>query len=364
MKENRVRPQIMSLQGVRAIACLSIITYHCGIGKWGTWGVSVFFLLSGFLLVYNYYDVRLKTDIKSCILFSFNKIRKIYLLHIIMMNATLVLFCLRMGKKEVLINAELQLKQIIVNILLLQSWFLEEEIYFSLNGVSWFLSVYAFMCIMFPIILCIVRKAVKSKKTFSIILFVYFLQVIAGIISQYIQNNLLELGNFCKWFTYVFPVFRLGEFVIGSLVGGVFLEEKHKISDVCATSLELVIVGLVIVVQLVNKYDILNGRYEFFKYSLIHTPVVTGLIYIFALNCGKISKLLSCRLIVNVGNISAYMFLIHQVVIRYVDYFLIKTYGVCLETWTRLAFIIVVTLGVTQIYKVLERMYNKEVCNG
>lgn len=46
-----------SLQAVRALAFLGIFLSHTGIkyfGTTGTWGVSVFFVLSGFLMVYNY----------------------------------------------------------------------------------------------------------------------------------------------------------------------------------------------------------------------------------------------------------------------------------------------------------------------
>ena len=47
------RQRINSLQGLRAIAFLAIFISHAGLGNYGclgAWGVSVFFLLSGFLM--------------------------------------------------------------------------------------------------------------------------------------------------------------------------------------------------------------------------------------------------------------------------------------------------------------------------
>lgn len=47
MGENSVNNRISSLQSLRAIAFLGIFISHCGIGQFGSAGVSIFFTLSG-----------------------------------------------------------------------------------------------------------------------------------------------------------------------------------------------------------------------------------------------------------------------------------------------------------------------------
>ena len=42
-----------ALQGLRALSFVAIFLYHCGIGHLAVMGVSFFFVLSGFLMVYN-----------------------------------------------------------------------------------------------------------------------------------------------------------------------------------------------------------------------------------------------------------------------------------------------------------------------
>ena len=83
---------ISSLQGLRAVAFLSVILSHCGAPWLGPWAISVFVALSGFLMTCNYYDrPRTAPGLRSAMTFSLQKIRKLYPLHLIMMVAALLL---------------------------------------------------------------------------------------------------------------------------------------------------------------------------------------------------------------------------------------------------------------------------------
>ena len=83
--------RLESLQAVRALAYMGILTFHCGLSLLGAWGVSVFFILSGFVLTYSYYDKPLKADVKSSVSFALRKIGKLYPLHIVTTWLVLVL---------------------------------------------------------------------------------------------------------------------------------------------------------------------------------------------------------------------------------------------------------------------------------
>lgn len=72
--------RIESLQGLRAIAFLAILISHSRVfncGYLGAWGVSIFFVLSGFLMTYNYMP---RQDFKypSPLVFGWQKIKKLY----------------------------------------------------------------------------------------------------------------------------------------------------------------------------------------------------------------------------------------------------------------------------------------------
>lgn len=91
---NRVnRQKIDSLQTIRAFAFLGIFFWHTEIplsSTFGGWGVSIFIVLSGFVMVYSYYNKNLSTKVKDMFLFSLKRIKKLYPLHIMMIVVAIV----------------------------------------------------------------------------------------------------------------------------------------------------------------------------------------------------------------------------------------------------------------------------------
>ncbi len=164
--------RIASLQTIRALAFLGIFTSHCAATRLGAWGVSVFFVLSGFVMTYTYYNRELEKTLKKCIQFSINKIKKLYPLHILMMLSALVFVV-----KELLTNFSIKsfvfvCGKVLLNVTLLQTWIPSSSVYFSLNGVAWYLSVCLFIYAVFPIIIRYVRKMdIKTSIILSSLLY-------------------------------------------------------------------------------------------------------------------------------------------------------------------------------------------------
>lgn len=80
------RQTIYSIQALRGMAFGGVFASHSGIkcfGGAGAWGVSVFLVLSGFIMTYSYYGsgrVEL-VSFRNNILFARDKIKRLYLLH-------------------------------------------------------------------------------------------------------------------------------------------------------------------------------------------------------------------------------------------------------------------------------------------
>lgn len=86
-----MKEKIRSIQGLRAIAYIAIFISHSRVGSFGylgAWGVSVFLVMSGLLMYISYHERVEMFDnysVLDCIKFSYSKIRKLYLLHFLMM---------------------------------------------------------------------------------------------------------------------------------------------------------------------------------------------------------------------------------------------------------------------------------------
>lgn len=149
---------IESLQVLRAIAFIMIFLSHCNIYSSGPMGVSIFLVLSGFLMYYNQNskDELLLSRAKEYLQYSIKRINKIYPLHII--TFLIKSNCFQMG----LIKG-------FINILLLHAWIPISDWYFSYNAVSWYLSVYIFLLFIFPILY---KKISKMGNNMGIMLVV------------------------------------------------------------------------------------------------------------------------------------------------------------------------------------------------
>lgn len=318
-----------NLQGLRAVAFIMIFLSHCGIGELAGLAVTIFFVLSGFLMVYNYFfRDTVDCSIKQNILFSYKKINKLFPLHLIMMLPVLAL-TLYSAIKDDSFNMGFVLKQgavLLSNILLIQSWIPIRDVYFGYNGVAWFLSVCTFLYFVFPFIL----KKMKSKWSCKKAIFA----VIGCFAVQCIFSVFVSVVN-CEWITvhrvylvYIFPLYRIFDFVIGCNLGYLFLHTdcKNKSAKANFTILELlsflIAFGIPVLVDLVGLGEVF--------WSAKDIPGVIILIFVLGFNKGIVSQLLSTKAFVALGNISAYTFLIHQVVINLLQLFLGNKYIVAL----------------------------------
>ena len=300
------------------MAFINILILHCEGPASGACGVSIFLVLSGFLMMYSYYDRDLSCSLKDCITFSVKKIKRLYPLHIIMM-ALPMLFSLR----SIILNFSYKglldfIIQIILNITLLQAWVPVTKFYFSLNMVAWYLSVCLFIYAVFPFILRKFKK-MKMNKIIFVGIIVFVCQIIVCILLKFFNPF-----STSYYFTYIFPIFRLGDFVIGCCLGYIFINVDFNFNRTQATIIEFISLILFACSEFVFLKSIgILGSYHF-KYSVLFIPSSVTLVMTFAINKGFISKALAWKSIVYIGNISPYAFLIHNNIIIIVRIFMYK----------------------------------------
>ena len=354
--------KIASIQALRAYAFLGIFLQHIEIFSLGEWGVSIFLNLSGFIMFYAYRNRDIECGIENNILFSIRKIKKLYLLHIITMLLALIIEMYMHYEYIIPYNIVDIYERVVLNIFLIQSWMPVISICFSLNGVAWYLSICLFLYFMFPYL---IKKVKKYNSIFSSVIKIVFVILLQTVVA-FILYRLNATEEVTKWVVYIQPIYRLGDFYIGIVCGYIFFKIKNTsgYSDTplfifFITVLEVITLALNIIVQYIHDKSIGILGTMYFKFTLLYTPLSIFIVFLFALNKGIISKLLSNKLMIYIGEISGFGFLIHMIITRYYTEFFYKKHSILSYNWLRCAICLLLTILISHMLNNLSIKNNK-----
>lgn len=295
---------VQNIQGVRGYAILLIFFSHCNFGlnemginrtTWlGAFGVSLFIILSGYLLLERHSEEKLE-------LFPYveRKLRRFYPLHILTLIAALPF-----AIKSLLHFDRIQIVGLLANITLLQSWIPNSSVYFSYNAVSWYLSMTLFCMVISPIVLKIWKNNSSNMKICAmLVLCILFDGVLYMIFGQ---------ASVAHWILYIFPVVRSIEYIFG---GGIWKLRKNFNLPNYAEN----IIGIVaLVLSFIISYFSVSANDEL--YAVVAWVIPSMLLIIFATSHTELSKIVfSNRVVLFFGNISFEFFLFHQLCIRYIE---------------------------------------------
>lgn len=156
MREFKDLEKLNSLQGLRFLGFLFIFLNHAGWLLWsnkyfdyGARGVEIFFVLSGYLVAYNYRNAEFDYDLRSSFLYMLSKAKKFYFLHLL----TFLIILFHMERHGFNYPSGLSgfIRDVFLNIMLLKSWY--DPAKFTFNGVTWFLSCILFIYLCVPFII-------------------------------------------------------------------------------------------------------------------------------------------------------------------------------------------------------------------
>ena len=311
------RPRLPALTSIRFFAAFHVALFHMNeIGvlsgpRWlkllagiGYVGVSFFFVLSGFILVYTYAgrNIVLRDFWQT----RFARIYPAYLFALLLTLPFWIFGALKMhvpffsfGEHHFALATSLVL-------LLLQSWVPGAAL--SWNSVSWSLSVEAFFYVLFPFLL--LRFGKFSRKVLWAIIpacWIVGLAISGGLLAlrpagaPYVSSaDWSAAVNFVKFF----PLVRLPEFLMGMACGFLFLRSERN------PKLATPLIGLGLAGVAATA---LASR--FVPYLMVHTamsgPAFAALVYGIALQPKWIGWL-NNRLLVLFGDASYSFYLLHS----------------------------------------------------
>lgn len=299
---------INPLTSFRFIAAVSVFLIHAGYFKEGYIGVTFFFILSGFILTYNYYDKFVDLSYNRLKNFYKSRISRIYPVHLLTLFVSIpfVGFYVFLKHSDT-VGAAIQ--KGVLNIFLLQSYVPSSAYYFSYNTVSWSLSAEMFFYTLLPFILTLLHKVKLETK--SLLLLATLLYVLFLITVFKLQNY-----SFSEWLFYIFPVFRLFDFVVGISLALIFIKNKKILEEKSKERFSFL--ELLSLLCLAIAIGFKNYVPQAFRWDVYYLPFMSMIIFIFSNQKGVISKLLSNKKIIYLGEISFSFYMIHLLVLRYI----------------------------------------------
>ncbi|MBO4870669.1 MAG: acyltransferase [Muribaculaceae bacterium] len=287
---------IKSLQSLRGIFAIVIICYHYYsrspmIVDATACGVSFFFIMSGFALALHHPVDSLKDfSLKN---FMRDRLAKLYPLHLVLTLAMIYLAGINW--------------KLLANVLLIQSWFTSESVWFSYNGISWFVASLVF-CYLFFHMFSYWSRRLKPAVTAGILCIATLLMTGAFMLIP---------SSIYSWFYYVLPVTRLIDFGLGVFLATIY--SRAKASDAAPTTSTasfFALVAIILVMALIAwPHHTPFARVAFLSF-VWYAPLA---LLIFALGMAEhensvLTRLLSWKPLVWIGGISFEMYMLQLIV--------------------------------------------------
>lgn len=340
-----------SLQVLRALAFLGVFTSHLGLTHFGGIGVEIFLILSGYLLVIRNInrDTLREKSLFANAKYAYDKIKPLFELHFITMIVAMPILILNNYKLE---NPIIRIiTKFILNLGLMQSWVPIEEFRYSMNNLSWYLSVSVFLYFSFPYILSFLRSVSSIRIILIASVTVILVQIAVGIGIEY----LIKDETIVQGLTYNSPLYRLGDFIIGCNLG-YLAYKKDSIPCFSKRVVWTVTILLLIVTESIVYYVWNIECFTWCKNTVVLIPASCMLVWMFS--DIKPINLKIWHTLIKLGDISAFTYLIHELTIRYFNLFLLRVLH--LDNSLTLKFVVgVVTFFITIIFAILYQHFVK-----
>lgn len=316
------RPKLDALTSLRFFAAFAIVLYHLqafGItvqkSLWGfplAYGVSFFFVLSGFVLAHAYHGkITSVQDVPAYVAIRFFRI---WPLHIATLGAA-ALF---------LTNDNGGFITFILATLMVHTWTAALWSAFAFNPVSWSISVEWFFYLLLPIILLTRPRAVYLW--FVAIIFATAVVLASfsfaswppsgGTVEQQLSQPMVTRATFSS----IFPPMRLVEFVGGMTMYR--LSRSLRVTRLGATLAQAAALAVFIVYvrfyeggQLyVNEQMPIGVAIAYDRYGA--SPFFMAIILAFSQSQGFFARAISIKPLVYLGDTSFALYMVHQIVLR------------------------------------------------
>lgn len=339
---------IPTLTSLRFVFALLVFGAHCYVidsffdahfFKEGFVGVSFFFVLSGFIIAYNYQQKLQEKQIDRRT-FWVARVARVYPLHWLTL-----LLAAALGNYVVAADGTDWLKHFLASFTLTNAYIPRADYFFSFNSPAWSLCCEQLFYGCFPFL---VPLAQNGKR----LLGVFFLMAVAVVTGMYFTPE-----EAIKGYWYVNPLTRFPDFIVGMLLYRAYIRLKDvPLSPRMGTWMEIVAV-----IFFLSFYLYAAEVPKVYRYSCYYWLPVSAVLMAFALQKGCLSRLLSHRLLVIGGEISYSFYLLHLfVLLTYAEWQKTAEHPVAWYVSVPLLFALVTVLSLLS-YRYVEKPMNRNI---
>jgi peptidoglycan/LPS O-acetylase OafA/YrhL len=344
--DSTARPRLDALTGLRYVAALSVFLTHTGsvipsevVQKYThplyALGMPLFFVLSGFLMAYNYsasFGASYRKTLKTFYVARLARLYPVYLVCLLLYFSFVGNFFHdlrdRTGDTVKSLAYVGTMTQSWVHIPVFTDTHAPRTVAVSYMGPAWSVSVELFFYALFPFVILPLARFVTGPGRLFVgcgVVFAGYLGLDAYLASQ----TPPDLGGFWhsrnRWLTYWCPYVRLGEFLIGVMVGQYFLRTADRpVSSrgwwVWAAAVAVSVASLVRLDYFVfdpnHGFRPRNGSVAlmFAAWNVLYAPLIAVVIFYLAKVPSGVQRALGCRLMILLGEMSYCMYLLHPLV--------------------------------------------------
>ncbi len=269
--------KLPALDGLRALACVSIVLLHSGAPWMGAQALSLFFMLSGFLLYYLHHNTLSWWS-------GLARIKKFYPLHLV----TFALSLVASGMWAAHSSGEF-IGQAVLNLLLLHAWAPDP---FRFNAVSWFLSAMLFCYAISPLLDRAAAWVRHPKVAIALLL--------ASLLAWNLSLNYPYTVN---------PLYHSMEFAIGMLVARLYGQRGPDGAN--CDKIEMALCAV-----FVAQYVFFNLVWLSVVRATLEQALFAVILYYAAIGRGRVSQWLACRPLRVISKYSFEIYMFHELVFR------------------------------------------------
>ena len=290
--------KIKSFNGLKVLLALCIYSAHAHLMLRNFFSVSLFFMISGFLLYYTWNDRLKDYNFKMNIKWACRHVMKLYPLHICMFLASIIV---RFDWVKSTPIKELLLKGFF-NITLLQSF---TESPYTFNYCSWYIST---LSILYFIALPSIKFIKKNSKFTEMIITII-------LVFQYIVNYYFIKFDTLLSFIYSHPIYRFTDFILGMLAAEMYLKFIRTKEDGISINILNILQSIIVVLFT----SMMIASFNFKETTNYFSMLFIFVLIILAFDKGWLADLLNSSRMQFLAKISFEFYMCHELILFVIE---------------------------------------------